>query len=533
MESTNRGGSAPSSVRPARRGWRRGGALIAALSLSLAVSACGAGSGQPGGGVDSLVIGTAQEPGSLNVLRDGDDGAEPVVWSINEPLVDRSADGLVPILAAKLPVHDTSDPTVWHVTLRHGVQFTNGEPFDAAAVKNNIDKLVDPKFGSTIHGIETLKGAKVAGTYSVDLITKQPDPWLLYRLSSIRFEPPKASQNADSYAQHPIGTGPYTFARWDKGQQIVLEKNNDYWGGDNAQLRKVTFRFVPDESARLAALQSGEVDMIGGVSPDSVGRIPQLLKSTTDTIASTLLINMEAPAPYDNVAFRQALVHAINRDSILKNLFGGQGHVEPGQTLPEGEPGFNDSIQAYPYDPHKAKDLLKQVQLPPNFAVTLVTTSGYYPKDREIGQAIAADWEAVGLKADVQYVSGDKWLDNLLAGGAKTSANSPAPMTYMPFDYFGMYASRIANRLFNRTDPVSELGSKYPEIDGLFKTAETSFDEAKALKAYQQIFKLAHDEVLNIPLIDYPDIWGATKRVTYKTGPGTIARLKLAEIHVS
>ncbi len=361
-------GSAPSPRGSTNLGRRRRLPWLVALLIAMSMAtACNATGSQENGGSSAgkktLIIGTALEPASLHILRDGDDGNELVNWSINEPLVDRTSDGLVPVLATELPTHDKSDPNRWHVKLRKGVTFTNGEPFNADVVKENIDMIVNPKFGATINGFETLKTAQVIDEYDVDLITIQPDPYLLYRLATIRFVPPKASADADAYSQHPIGTGPYKFAEWDKGQRIVLVKNDNYWGGSGAQLDKVEFRFIPEEAARIAALNAGEVDMITGIAPDEVKQVPQVLRSDGYGRTSVLRFNLEMP-PFDDPKFRQALEYAIDRNSLNKNLFAGQDHVSQCQVLPPGEFGFNDSLHAYPYDPEKAKELLSQVNLP-------------------------------------------------------------------------------------------------------------------------------------------------------------------------
>lgn len=510
-------------------------ALAGALAASLAACAFGEASGGGGGGSGdkTLIIGTPLEPASLHILRDGDDANELVNWSINQPLVDRGPDGIEPILASELPVVDESDQTRWHVKLREGIEFTNGEPFNAEAVKANIDLVTDPDFGATINGVETLKGAEVVDEYSVDIITTKPDPWLLYRISTIRFIPPKASADADEYSKHPIGTGPYVFDSWSPGQQLILKKNEDYWGGDDAQLDEVEFRFIPDESARLSALEAGEVDMVTGLTPDQADRVPQVLKSSTYVNGTTLRFNMDATGPYSDVNFRKALMISIDRQSIVDNLFGGDALVEPCQMLPEGEIGFNDSVEAAPYDPDAAKKLLEDVDIPDGFKVQLNITTGVYPKDNEIAQAIAANWEAIGLKADINYLSLDAWLDDLLAGGDKTKADSPAPITYVPLDYYGLFASRISNRLYDRGNPLSSLGKAEPQLDALFETGESSFDEAEADAAYQEIFKTACDEVINIPLVDYPDMWGASDAVTYETGPSMLSRIHLDEITLS
>ncbi|AUX78352.1 dipeptide/oligopeptide ABC transporter substrate-binding protein (plasmid) [Sinorhizobium fredii] len=507
---------------------------LAATAIMAGNSAQAADCAEMGGEGDKcLAIASALEPGSLYVIRDGDDGNTLVNWSINEPLVDRDASGaLVPVLAAELPVPDAKDPTIWHVKLREGIKFTNGEPFNAAAVKHNIDLVANPDFGASINGIETLKTAKVIDDHTVDIVTKEPDPWLLYRISTLRFVPPEASKDATAYSQHPVGTGPYKFVRWDKGQRIILEKNADYWGGDKAEMDRVSFVFIPEAATRISALKAGEVDMVSSLTPEDAAKVPKVITSSNAANGTYLRFNLETP-PYDNKAFRQALIYAINRDALNEYLWAKQGSVEACQTLPPGEVGFNKSLQAYPYDPEKAKQLLAQVKLPEDFVVRAVfTTGGYLPKDSETGQAIAADWEAIGLKTKIEYVSSDKWLDDILAGGEKTKPDSPAPMTYVQLDYHSMYAARITSRIFSRTNKMSGLGTSYPELDAALATAQGSFDVPKATAAFEQVYKIGCDEALYIPLIDYPDIWGAVEGVNYEAGPGVLTRIHLDRVHV-
>lgn len=480
-----------------------------------------------------LVIATALEPGSLFVIRDGDDGNTLVNWSINEPLVDRDKSGqLVPVLAAELPVADAADPTIWHVKLREGITFTNGEPFNAETVKYNIDLVTNPDFGASINGIETLKSVNVIDEHTLDIVTSTPDPWLLYRISTLRFVPVEASKDANAYAQNPVGTGPYKFVRWDKGQRIVLEKNPDYWGGNDAQLAQVEFRFMPESATRLAALRSGEADMVSGITPEDVAKVPQVIESANAANTTYLRINLTTP-PYDDKAFRQALIYAINRDALNEFLWAGQAEVQQCQSLPPGEVGFNTSLQAYPYDPEKAKELLAQVELPDNFAIhAIFTTGGYLPKDNETGQAIAADWSAIGLKTNIEYVSGDRWLDDILAGGENTNPGAPAPLTYVQLDYHSMYAARITSRIFSRTNKMSAFGTTYPEIDAPLATAQGSFDVAEATAAFEQVYKIGCDEALYIPLLDYPDLWGAVEGLKYEAGPGVVTRIHLDQIRV-
>ncbi len=527
-----------------RRGAGRRGTHHAVLAASCAVAllmagtACSTGgeetggSGSGGGGDNTLVIGSAIEPGSLHILRDGDDGNELINWSITQPLVERTSDGFEPVLAVELPVQDETDPKRWHVKLREGVTFTNGEAFNADSVKENVDLVADPDFASTINGVEVFATAEVIDEYSVDLITKEPDPYLLYRLSTLRFIPPKASADADAYAEKPIGTGPYEFVKWDKGQRIVLKKNEDYWGGDDAQLDEVEFRFIPEAGARLAALDAGEIDMATSITPEDATRVPQVIESDGYAKTSLIRINLDMP-PYDDPSFRLALAHAINLDSINENLMNGQFVPAQCQVVPPGEFGSDDSLETYAYDPDEAKRLLSEVDLPADFSVKMVSTTGIQLKDREIGQAIAADWEAIGLDVDVDFLASDPWLDDVLAGGPKTSAKGPGPLTYIDFDHHSNYAQRYTSRVLDRTNPLATIGSAYPEIDSTLKTALTSEDEAEAEGAFQELNQLSCDDALVLPLLYMPDQWGAATAVEYTPGPGLVNRIHLEDVRVN
>lgn len=105
-------------------------------------------------------------------------------------------------------------------------------------------------------------------------------------------------------------------------------------------------------------------------------------------------------------------------------------------------------------------------------------------------------------------------------------------MTYIQIDYHSMYAARIASRIFARNNKMSTMGTKYPEIDTLLATANQSFDKAKATAAFEQVYKTGCDEALYVPLLDYPDFWGASERVKYETGVGVISRIHLDKIRV-
>ena len=239
-----------------RPNWARAGVLMLAALL---VTSCGGGSGAEGGDDSTLVVAVPADADTLDWTMHAETTAEIALWSINEALVETDSDGeLVPSLAASLPEPDPKDPERWRVTLKEGITFTNGEPFNAEAVKANVVRVAAEDFETPTDGFESYAGAEVVDEYVVDILTDGPDSALLYKLESLRMLAPKAMNDPD-YAENPVGTGPYLFEKWDRGREIVLERNPDYWG-EAGTVETVVIRFIEDENTRVAALSTGEID---------------------------------------------------------------------------------------------------------------------------------------------------------------------------------------------------------------------------------------------------------------------------------
>ncbi|TMR26195.1 hypothetical protein ETD85_43350 [Nonomuraea zeae] len=165
---------------------------------------------------------------------------------------------------------ESEDDKTWRFHLRRNVTFHNGEPCDAAAVAYSIQRLIDPATQSPIVELRLVTGAKVIDPHTVDLVTKEPDPILPAELSLFGgvIVPPKhiKEQGVQAFAEHPVGTGPFTFEQWQRDSQITLKANPSYWNGKPA-VGRLTFKVMPDPSSSLAALQSGELDIVTGLTP--------------------------------------------------------------------------------------------------------------------------------------------------------------------------------------------------------------------------------------------------------------------------
>lgn len=410
----------------------------------------------------------------------------------------------------------------WHVTLREGVTFTDGTPFDAAAVKANVDRVADPAFETVTSGYEQLAGAEIISDTEVDILTKEPDSVFLYRLPELRMISPKALEDPE-YGESPVGTGPYMFEKWAKGDEIVLKANPDYWGTAGS-IETVNIRFIDDESTLLSALETGEVDM-APIAPDQSGDVAQVLRSGSVTESGAIRFNMNK-APYNDAKFRQALNYGVDKEAINDAIFGGQFEISQCQPLPSDAFGFNPELTPYAYDPDKAKALLAEVDLPEGFKVELDGTTGFWTRDREVNEALASYWRDLGLEVDLVIDDADTYIDKLTSGAA-----APGIM-YMELDHRYYHGARIVDRMFNRTGSISTIGELLPEVDQLLSDAGT-FDEAAATAAYNQLFKTGCDEAVYVFTLNRFDLWGASERVSYAPGRGGLQRLNIDAIRLS
>jgi len=304
--------------------------------------------------------------------------------------------------------------TTWQFKLKRNVKFHNGEPFDAAAVKFSVERMLDPKQGAPGRtSIATIDHVDVIDPYTVNVITKAPFPLLPVRMSpghcgTVGIVPPKyIAQVGDAgFALKPVGTGPFKFVEWVKDERLVLEANKDYHRGAPA-IERLVFRPVPELTTRVAALLSGQADLVSDIPPDQTGKIKS--SSTAHVEISTLggfvimvkMTNYLMPGPWQDVRVRKAINYAIDMDTIIKTVLEGYGQVL-GVPLEKEAFGFNPNIKWYGYDPERAKTLLREAGHPNGFEMTLHAPNRRYMNDIEVMQAMAQMLTKVGIRAKVE-----------------------------------------------------------------------------------------------------------------------------------
>ncbi|MEM6739556.1 MAG: ABC transporter substrate-binding protein [Pseudomonadota bacterium] len=452
---------------------------------------------------DAITIVLGAEPTTLDPHA-ADDGSEKAVNdNVFETLMVRDAEGNLGLgLAIEEPKQ--IDPMTWEFKIPPELTFHNGEPLDAAAIAFSVERMIDPELNSEqLSYFSTFAGAEVIDETTVHILTSGPDPILPARMYYFMIVPPEAS-TADDFAEAPIGSGPYRFVSWDRGNEIVLEANPD-WRGEAPDVSEVTYRFIEESGTRMAALMAGEVDLITNLLPEFTGQVPQSA-SMRGLEHPTVILNTNGGITADK-RVRQALNLAVDKEALASALFEGQAQVEQGQLLGATYFGFNEDISAYPYDPDRAMELLEEAGVAGG-DITLVGTAGRWLKDREVVEVVAGFWSAVGLNVDVQIFEFDEYLQRLFDKENRADA------------IFVVSGNELldADRSFSAYYAPSGFGSSnsFDQLEDWIVEARTETDIDARQALYEEAVAFGHEEAILTFLLNINNIWGMSERLSWQ-----------------
>jgi peptide/nickel transport system substrate-binding protein len=395
---------------------------------------------------DSVVLGMVLEPPGLDpTTAPAAAIGEIVHYNILEGLTKINVDGSVtPLLAESWSV--TPDGKTYTFKLRKGVKFQDGEPLDAAAVKFSFERAKAE--GSTNKAkkavFDNISSIATPDAHTVILVLNNADGTLPFRLgenTAVILSPKSAATTATK----PVGTGPYTFDSWQKGQAVTLVKWPGYRNPGAIKINKVTFRFINDPAAQVAALLAGDVDGIPRYNRDA--KQFQADKRFTvefgDTAGKGIMTINNKRKPLDDVRVRRALSHAVDRRAFIDGAIDGLGKPIGSHFAPT-DAGYVDLTKVYPYDPEKAKALLKEagVQTPLNLTLTLPPPQ----YARKGGEVLAAQLAKVGVNVKIENVEWAQWLSGTFKGNFDlTVINHVEPLDYMQYtntEYYWGYDSK-------------------------------------------------------------------------------------------
>lgn len=437
---------------------------------------------------------------------------------------DRQTGQFVPWLAESV---DSVDPTTWRLKLRQGVSFTNGEPFNAAAAKFTIDRiLADPE--ALVYGQWTfIKEVKATDDATLEIVTAAPEPAFMSRMAGTGCQvvPPAYYQQVgkDGFGEEPIGLGPFTLAEFVKDDHVTLRANPDYWRGA-PKIDELVFRSIPEASTRVAELLQGGADVVSSVPVQDVPRVEedQNLVLKRFLTAQVMILSLRAgpgetmpdfAGPTMDPRVRQAIELAIDRQALIDLVGGGVptlSRVTP--PTPCSDPGLYDQVGEY--DPAKATALLEEAGYdgrPLTFHASLA-----FPMEKEVAETIAAMLEAVGLNVDLQVMDTSAFREQI----------------YVPYKNQELYLDALGNSFFDpwitvlseRSDRRERSGWSGPDADRadqLIREAAVNMDPEQRCQQYvelQNLLRAANGGPF-LYLYQMEDTMGLSKRVVFEPSP--------------
>jgi peptide/nickel transport system substrate-binding protein len=481
---------------------KRGLLLILAVGIVFAGSICYA---QPKG---DLVLCQAAEVNTLDWAKHNSITDMNYALQVFDMLYFRDAQGIPrPRLALS---HRMINDTTWEFKLRKGVKFHNGSIMTAKDVKSSIDRMTDPQTKAFFAPYyTTIKEVKVVDESTIQIITKGLDPLLLKRLSMNLFVFASdlfKEKGADVFFQSPVGTGPFKFVSWTRNDRMVLEAYEGYWDGA-PRVKRLIIRPVPEAATRLAELQTGNADIITNIPPFLVPQMKESPNATVQSIPSGrvmfLYVNCLVEGPLKNRKVRQALNYAVDRKAIIDNILKGSG-VPMAVNLTPYHFGYDPSLKPYPYDPAMAKKLLAEAGYASGLKLVFNSPSGRYLLDKEVSQAIAAMFNAVGIQTDMkvhewgtytQMLTGKRLQDIGFIGWGNTlhDADGNFQPYFTPDSVFSYYST--------------------PALADKINKARTTMDEKKRLELYKEIQREVYEEAPLVFLYQQIDHYGVSKKV--------------------
>ena len=409
--------------------------------------------------------------------------------------------------------------TTWQFKLKRNVKFHNGEPFDAEAVKFSVERMLNPKQAAPGRtSIATIDRVEVVDPYTVNIITKAPFPLLPVRMSpghcgTVGIVPPKyLAQVGDAgFAVKPVGTGPFKFVEWIKDERLVLEANKDYHRGAPA-IDRLVFRPVPELTTRVAALLSGQADLVSDIPPDQTAKIQSSgvarveISTLGGFVIMVKLTNYLMPGPWLDARVRKAINLAIDMDTIIKTVLEGHGQVL-GVPLEKEAFGFNPNIKWYGYDPERAKALLREAGYPNGFEMTLHAPNRRYMNDVEVMQAMAQMLGKVGIKAKVEV-----WEQSVYT--TKWRKRELLPAYLVAWGGAGVFDGDLLTSSLNSKSALAIF--KNEALDKMLEDAQATNDPERRKALYWKAQELIFDEAPIIKAYQQAHIFGVSNRLDWK-----------------
>ncbi|WP_053382811.1 ABC transporter substrate-binding protein [Leucobacter celer] len=477
---------------------RRKKAILTAAALATAatfgLAACSAGAGNSSGGdgetPTTATIALTGTPTNLDFTTTAGSAIPQALMSnVYEGLVELDQSGeIVPLLAEEWTVSE--DRKTYTFTLQEGVTFSNGDEFTADDVKFSLDRVKTDWVSSLKAKMDVVDSVEVVSPTEVAVHLSAPSNAWLFSLAT----PVGAifsEDGVDDLANTPIGTGPYAVEKWTPNESLVLDTRDDYWG-EAPGVEQVTLKYFADATATTNALQTGDVDAIANL------QAPELLSSfesddrfvvTTGTSSGEVSLSLNnRAAPFDDVRVRQAVLYALDEQAVLDTAWNGYGSLVATYATPT-DPYYEDLNDVYPYDPEKAKELLKEAGQE-NLDITFTVPTRPYAQ--AVSEIVVSQLKDVGINATIKSAEFPAvWLDEVF--------------TKHDYQMTTVLAVEARDILTVFNDPDYYIGYDNSKIAPIAAEADTA-DEAGYIDGMQQVARQIVDDAASGVLFLFPNI---------------------------
>ncbi len=495
-------------------------ALLVMLILSTVLAACSSDSSDGDKGEDGessepkiLVFGRGGDSVSLDPAKATDGESFKVTQNIFETLLNFGEQDTTINEGLATKWEPSEDGLTYTFTLREGVKFHDGTDFNAEAVVKNFERWANgtedqfPYYASMFGGFKADEGHVIEsvtaeGDTTVVFTLKRPQSPFLKNIAMSPFaiaSPTAFEESGDKFGDNPVGTGPFTFVEWKKNDSITIDKNADYWDKELPKLDKVIFRAIPDNSARLNALSTNEIDLADGINPTDTKTVTdnaklQLFERPSMNVGYLGLTNTRPP--FDNVKVRQAMNHAIDKQSIIDAFFNGGAEIAK-NPMPPSISGYNDDITGYEYDPEKAKALLKEAGLEDGFEMELwamPVPRPYMPDGTKVAEVIQKNLADIGIKAKIVSYEWATYLEK--------TKNGEADAFMLGWTGDNGDADNFLYTLLDKDNIGSNNYAYYSndEVHDILIDAQSEVDEDKRNELYAQAQEIIFEEAPWVPL---------------------------------
>ncbi len=432
----------------------------------------------------TLVRALTTFPNSLDLPQCAERNASTTAWHMYDTLVWLNDEGAFePALAESWEVSE--DGSEYTFKLRQGVTFHNDEPFNADAVVFSWERAKDGGFEYS-NLWQAAKSVEKIDDYTVKITTEGPDALFLSTVAdNWAIIPPKYFQEVgqEGFNKHPIGTGPFMFVEWVPGDHITMKANPNYWREGVPKIDTLRFRPIPESATRVAAIQTGEVDIVTRLSSEEAKTllgVPNvtIIKYPVERVFYIAFNNLTTgkDQPTIDPKVRLAMNYAVDRQAIVDALFDGFAKPAIG-FVTTGELGY-DEAEPFPYDPDLAKELLAEAGYPDGFDIGMACPAGAYTHFEEVCEAIVGYLGEVGINVDLEIMESGHYWD--------LEANKELPPLFG--DSWSAVDGEAYRRLIGALGKDAAYAAWYdPDIDTLLKQIQSTIDRQERAKLYGEL----------------------------------------------